>query len=75
MSFQINTKAQDKHIKAALDALQIKFAQVAFSYGVMILEARGSELTGAALVSLQCDSEELAVLANQLRGQLRGEQS
>ena len=51
--------------------LHLAFANLAFSYGNTLKEAERGELTGSALVGLQCDCEELLTLALSLRGQLR----
>lgn len=67
-----NTQEQNEHIKAILAEIQSKFARLAISYGMTIRAAERGELSGADTVCLECDSKELAALAKQLRGQLRG---
>lgn len=52
--------------------LHLAFADLAFSYGNTIKETERGELTGSALVSLQCDCEELMALSVSLRQALRG---
>lgn len=52
--------------------LHLAFASLAFSYGMTIKEAERGELTGSAVVGLQCDCEELLALAVSLRQALRG---
>lgn len=51
--------------------LHLAFANLAFSYGMTIKETERGELTGSAVVGLQCDCEELLALSVSLRGQLR----
>lgn len=63
--------ARIEHYRNLTRLLFLAFANLAFSYGNTIKEAELGDLTGSALVGLQCDCEELLALALSLRAQLR----
>lgn len=65
-----NTQALQQ---TTLEAIRQKFIHLAGSADMVFYDAEHEKLTGASLVCLQCDAEELAALCQQMRDQLHGQ--
>lgn len=71
MPSAINPAQIEQH-QTFVTTLHRAFANLAFSYGMTAKEAERGELSGSALVGLQCGCEELLELTTSLRDALRG---
>ncbi|WKJ91636.1 hypothetical protein QZJ86_05740 [Methylomonas montana] len=65
-----NTQTQPQN---PIEAIRQKFMAIARSADMVLHEGEHEQLTGSALIHLQCDAEELAAFCRQMRDQLCGQ--
>lgn len=70
-TYDSNATAGPSEQHDLITAIRAKFASLARVYDMVCHEAERNKLSGAALVCLGCDAEELAQLTLQLRQKLR----
>lgn len=65
-----NTQTQPQN---PIEAIRQKFMAIAHSADMVLHEGEHEQLTGSALIHLQCNAEELAALCRKMRDQLCGQ--